>query len=173
MASQTGVSFFLSFHFFFVTLGTLCNAGLKRAKPLKKVCANASQRDPSWLSSSTDTIVSDRIYDDFLRLLFLHDHRETSALPNDRWSWNLELPVVWRWRRRVVSASGSCVRSHSVVFFSLKSNGRNRRLCHMRNIFVSPVLGDTRGTERGRFLHSFPHCHTLLENSGLETRPAS
>jgi hypothetical protein len=26
---------------------------------------------------------SDRIYDDFLRLLFLHDHREASALAND------------------------------------------------------------------------------------------
>ena len=26
---------------------------------------------------------SDRIYDDFLRLLFLHAHREASALPND------------------------------------------------------------------------------------------
>ena len=26
---------------------------------------------------------SDRIYDDFLRLIFLHDHREASALSND------------------------------------------------------------------------------------------
>jgi hypothetical protein len=26
---------------------------------------------------------SDRIYDDFLRLLFLYDHREVSPLPND------------------------------------------------------------------------------------------
>jgi len=26
---------------------------------------------------------SDRIYDDFLRLIFLHDHREASALGND------------------------------------------------------------------------------------------
>jgi hypothetical protein len=32
-------------------------------------------------SVAVDT--SDRIYDDFLRLLFLHDHREASDLPND------------------------------------------------------------------------------------------
>jgi hypothetical protein len=34
-----------------------------------------------FMSVAVDT--SDRIYDDFLRLLFLHAHRETSALAND------------------------------------------------------------------------------------------
>ena len=33
------------------------------------------------MSLPVDT--SDHIYDDFLRLLFLHVHREVSALPND------------------------------------------------------------------------------------------
>jgi hypothetical protein len=33
------------------------------------------------VSGSVDT--SDRIYDDFLRLLFLHTHREASVLTND------------------------------------------------------------------------------------------
>ncbi len=38
--------------------------------------------DPiTFISLPVDT--SDHIYDDFLRLLFLHVHREVSALPND------------------------------------------------------------------------------------------
>ena len=35
----------------------------------------------AFMPVAVDT--SDRIYDDFLRLLFLHTHRETSALDND------------------------------------------------------------------------------------------
>ena len=35
----------------------------------------------AFMPVAVDT--SGRIYDDFLRLLFLHDHRETSALAND------------------------------------------------------------------------------------------
>ena len=38
--------------------------------------------DPiAFMPVAVDT--SDRIYDDFLSLLFLHDHREASALAND------------------------------------------------------------------------------------------
>jgi hypothetical protein len=35
----------------------------------------------AFMPVAVDT--SDRIYDDFLRLIFLHDHREASALGND------------------------------------------------------------------------------------------
>jgi hypothetical protein len=35
----------------------------------------------TFMSVAVDT--SDRIYDDFVRLLFFHAHRESSALPND------------------------------------------------------------------------------------------
>ena len=37
----------------------------------------------AFMPVAVDT--SDRIYNDFLRLLFLYDHRETSALANEIW----------------------------------------------------------------------------------------
>jgi hypothetical protein len=48
---------------------------------LPKVPLN--RRDPiAFLPSAVDT--SDRLYDDFIGLLFLHAHREASALVNER-----------------------------------------------------------------------------------------
>jgi hypothetical protein len=55
-------------------------------RPLKKILhyrqLYVDRPDPiAFMSVTVDTSV--RIYDDFLRLLFLHAHREASALSND------------------------------------------------------------------------------------------
>jgi hypothetical protein len=46
------------------------------------IIANIDRPEPiAFMPVAVDT--SGRIYDDFLRLLFLNDHREASALAND------------------------------------------------------------------------------------------